>query len=90
MSLKKNLSETVFKKIFYGADYNPEQWKLDPAILEEDFKLMKEARCTSMSLGIFSWTLYEPSEGKFEFEWMDRLMDQFADSGMKVFLIYIK
>jgi beta-galactosidase len=86
MSLKKNLSETVFKKIFYGADYNPEQWKLDPAILEEDFKLMKEARCTSMSLGIFSWTLYEPSEGKFEFEWMDRLMDQFADSGMKAFL----
>jgi len=28
---------------------------------------------TSVSIGIFSWTLYEPEEGRFELEWMDRL-----------------
>ena len=43
-------------KIFYGADYNPEQWLDYPEILEKDIELMKKAHCNIMSVGIFSWS----------------------------------
>ncbi len=72
--------------LLHGADYNPEQWHFDEAVLEEDFARMREARVTSLSIGIFSWTLYEPREGHFEFEWMDRLMDRLAAEGIVAFL----
>lgn len=41
------------QKIFYGADYNPEQWLDSPEILEKDLELMKQAHCSIMSVGIF-------------------------------------
>ena len=37
-------------KIFYGADYNPEQWLDSPEILEKDLELMKQAHCSIMSV----------------------------------------
>lgn len=51
------------KGILHGGDYNPEQWLDRPDILEEDIRLMKEAKMTSATLGVFSWTTYEPREG---------------------------
>lgn len=74
------------RKLLHGADYNPEQWNLDPKILDEDFRLMHQAGFTSVSIGIFSWTKYEPREGCFEFEWMDRLMDRLAKENITAFL----
>ena len=71
---------------FYGADYNPDQWQNSPDILERDIELMREAGVTSASVGIFSWTSLEPEEGVYEFEWLDRVMDRFAEEGMFVFL----
>ncbi len=72
--------------LFYGADYNPEQWHLKESVLSDDFSRMRDAGLTSVSLGIFSWTLYEPEEGRYDFAWMDRLMDRLADEGISVFL----
>jgi beta-galactosidase len=72
--------------MLHGADYNPEQWGLTEDILDADFAAMKQARVTSLSIGIFSWTLYEPTEGEFHFEWMDRLMDRLASAGISAFL----
>ena len=40
----------------YGADYNPEQWKHWPEILNKDIELMKKADCNVMSIGIFGWS----------------------------------
>lgn len=57
----------------YGGDYNPEQWPR--ATWDEDMRLMSEAGVTLVSVGIFSWALLEPSEGKFTFEWLDELLD---------------
>ena len=42
--------------LFYGADYNPDQWQHAPEVLERDIELMKEAGVTSASIGIFAWT----------------------------------
>ena len=51
----------------HGGDYNPEQWLDRPDILKEDIKMMKKAGINSATLGVFSWSVYEPSEGEYSF-----------------------
>ena len=70
----------------HGGDYNPEQWLHMPEVLQEDLRLMKLAHCNVMSVGIFSWVALEPEEGKFTFEWLDRVMDGLAKNGVFVVL----
>ncbi|UCF98502.1 MAG: beta-galactosidase [Spirochaetaceae bacterium] len=72
--------------LIHGADYNPDQWLDRPDILIEDLRLMKQAGCNAMSLGIFSWVTLEPREGEFDFSWLDRIMDGLAESGIFVIL----
>jgi len=67
--------------MLHGGDYNPDQWIKTPEIWDEDMRLMKLAGCNAMSVGIFSWTALEPQEGKFEFGWLDTIMDKLADNG---------
>ncbi|MBB6514331.1 beta-galactosidase [Gracilibacillus halotolerans] len=73
-------------KMLHGADYNPEQWKKYPEVLEEDIRLMKEANCNVMSIGMFSWSSLEPEEGVFTFEFLDSLLDRLHQNGIYVFL----
>ncbi|UCC54834.1 MAG: beta-galactosidase [Anaerolineaceae bacterium] len=68
------------KFFWHGADYNFEQWLDYPNVLTRDIELMKAARCNVMSIGIFSWAMLEPVEGKYEFGWMDGLMDRLAEN----------
>lgn len=70
--------------IAFGGDYNPEQWPA--SVRREDLELMKEAGVTFLSVGIFSWALLEPSEGHYEFGWLDEVMDNLAANGIKVAL----
>jgi beta-galactosidase len=70
--------------IAYGGDYNPEQWPVNVRL--EDLELMKEAGVTFLSVGIFSWALLEPSEGQYNFGWLDEVMDNLAAHGIKVAL----
>ncbi|KAA8997182.1 beta-galactosidase [Paenibacillus spiritus] len=70
----------------HGADYNPDQWQHDPKVLEEDIRLMKLAGCNTMAIGIFAWTALEPEEGTFTFEWLDRVLDTFAENGIYAWL----
>ncbi|GIP54563.1 beta-galactosidase [Paenibacillus vini] len=72
--------------MMHGADYNPEQWLHDPAVLEEDIRLMKLANCNVMSVGIFSWAALEPEEGTFTFDWLDRVLDRLAANGIYAWL----
>lgn len=73
-------------KFLHGADYNPEQWLDRPDILEADIRLMKQTHCNVMSVGIFSWSSLEPSEGEFNFGWMDNVLDKLAENDISVFL----
>jgi beta-galactosidase len=70
--------------IAYGGDYNPEQWPVSVRL--EDLELMKEAGVSFLSVGIFSWALLEPSEGTYDFGWLDEVMDNLAGIGVKVAL----
>ena len=86
MNIKKFNPPTKYPHFIHGGDYNPDQWKDMPQILEDDMRLMGEANCNTMSLGIFSWTELEPEEGKYDFSFMDKMMDMLAKNGHKVIL----
>ena len=64
--------------LLHGGDYNPDQWRRTPGVWDEDMRLMRLAGCNAMSIGIFSWTALEPEEGRFDFSWMDAIMDKLA------------
>ena len=70
-----------FPHITHGADYNPDQWRDCPEILSEDMRLMRLANCNEMTLGVFSWSALEPEEGKFDFSFMDKAMDDIYKAG---------
>ncbi len=74
-------------KIFiYGADYNPEQWRYTPEIIEEDIALMKKGGFNAVSIGIFAWGVLEPREGEYDFAFFDSLIDRLYSEGIKIIL----
>ncbi|MGC4857267.1 beta-galactosidase [Micromonospora sp. DT4] len=68
--------------IYFGGDYNPEQWP--EQTWPEDVELMRRAGVNLVSVGIFSWALLEPHPGRFEFGWLDRVLDLLHDGGIQV------
>ncbi|MFI1989894.1 beta-galactosidase [Actinoplanes sp. NPDC020271] len=70
--------------LFFGGDYNPEQWSEE--VWAEDVALMRQAGVTMVSLGVFAWSHLEPEEGRFEFGWLDRIMDRLHEGGIRVAL----
>ena len=74
------------EKILYGGDYNPEQWLDEPEILEQDIQMMKEAHINTVTLGVFSWAVLEPEEGKYDFEWLDGIVDRLIKEGFFIIL----
>lgn len=72
--------------LWHGGDWNPDQWLERPEIIDEDFRLFPLARFKVASIGIFAWSRLEPEEGRFEFGWLDDIMDRLAKAGMKAAL----
>ena len=73
---------TVWPRMAYGGDYNPEQWPED--VHAEDVRLMQEAGVDLVTLGVFSWALLEPAEGTYDFDWLDRVVERLHAGGIKV------
>ena len=73
-------------KLIHGCDYNPEQWLDEPKILEEDIRLMKEAGMNTATLGVFSWSTLEPTEGQFNFQWLRQIIDNLYNQGIYTIL----
>jgi beta-galactosidase len=72
---------TNFSNVLYGGDYNPEQWSSamgydEETILNEDMQLMRLAGVNIATIGVFSWSMHQPDETTFTFDWLDRLMDR--------------
>ncbi len=61
---------TADGKMYVGADYYPEHWPEER--WETDLQMMKEAGFNIVRVAEFSWVLFEPEEGKYEFDWLDR------------------
>jgi beta-galactosidase len=47
---------------------------------------MREARVNTATVGVFSWSLLEPEEGRFEFGWLDEVLDRLHRGGVRVVL----
>src|SRR5256886_2845002 len=60
--------------VLYGVAYYPEYMPYDR--LDQDVQLMQKAGITVVRIGEFSWGLWEPEDGKFEFAWIDRVVDK--------------
>jgi len=80
--------------MYFGTDYYPEHWVYpyastpeDPeARWKRDAELMVAAGINIVRMGEFAWGLYEPEEGKYNFDWMQRAMDVMANADIKVML----
>lgn len=68
--------------LLHGGDYNPEQWLDRPDILQEDIRLMKQAGINTATLGVFSWAMYEKTEGVYEFEWLEKIINDLYQAGI--------
>ena len=65
-----------------AATTTPEQWPEE--IWAQDVELMRVAGVNLVSVGIFSWALIEPAEGRYTFDWLDRALDLLHGAGIRV------
>jgi beta-galactosidase len=80
--------------MYFGVDYHPEQWVFPyggtaenpEAEWQHDVELMVKAGINVVRLGEFTWGLCEPEKGKFDFTWLNRVMDILGDAGIQVVL----
>jgi len=70
--------------ILFGGDYNPDQW--DTETVREDIELMRRAKVNTATVGVFSWSKMEPSEGVYELGWLAEILDRLHAGGIGFFL----
>jgi beta-galactosidase len=73
------------QELYVGANYHPHDDK-NPEKIQRDIQLMKDAGFKVVRMGHLAWDSYEPSEGKFDFDWFDKVMDMMNEAGIKVIL----
>ena len=78
----------VLPNVLYGAAYYNEYMPADlqPGRLEKDVALMHEAGISVVRMGESTWSLWEPADGRFEYAWMDRVVDAMGKAGIKVIM----
>lgn len=67
-----------------GVYYYPEAWPAEQ--WPRDFANIRKLGMEFVHLGEFSWAFMEPTEGHFDFAWLDRAIQLAADQGLKVVL----
>ena len=68
--------------VLYGVAYYHEYMPYER--LDKDIELMKRAGITVVRVGESTWTSWEPRDGEFQFEWMDRVVDRMHAAGIQV------
>jgi len=86
MSKLEKVYTTKANYLLHGGDYNPDQWLDQPDILADDIKLMQASHTNTFSIGIFAWSTLEPEEGTYNFEWLDKVIDDIHCIGGTVVL----
>ncbi|MBY9078536.1 beta-galactosidase [Paenibacillus sp. HN-1] len=71
-------------KIWYGGDYNPEQWEA-PDWAEDD-RMFKLAGIDVATVNVFSWAMIQPDEDTYDFSFLDATMDRLYKNGTYVCL----
>ena len=71
--------------LYVGVNYHPHDAK-NVEKIKTDIQLMKDAGFNVVRLGHLAWDSYEPTDGHFDFEWFDEVMDMMGKAGIKVIL----
>ncbi len=67
--------------MYYGVSYYPEH--KSPEELAADLKLLKESGINTVRMGEFAWNRFEPEEGRYEFGWLDGVVAELGEAGIK-------
>ena len=67
-----------------GVYYYPEHW--DESQWERDIKQISELGFEFVHYGEFAWAMFEPTEGNYDFSWMDRAVALAAKYDLKVIM----
>jgi beta-galactosidase len=70
--------------MFYGGDYNPEQWDHETHL--EDLRMFKLAGIDIATINVFSWALIQPDEVTYRFEELDQLINRLYENGVYICL----
>ena len=73
------------QELYVGANYHPHDNKNIEKI-KTDIELMKAAGFKVVRMGHLAWDSYEPSEGIYDFDWFDEVMDLMFEADIKVIL----
>ena len=71
-------------QLFVGTCYQPID--RSPEQIDRDIAIMKHAGFNVVRMGDLSWDSFEPEQGRFKFEWFDKIMDKMQASGIRVIL----
>ena len=55
-------------------------------ILKKDIEYFKKAHINTVSMGMFSWAVLEPEEGKYNFDWLEEVIDNLYKEGIYTIL----
>ena len=67
-------------KYYVGAAYYPELWNMSE--VEKDIERCKRLNINTLRIGEFAWSKMEPQEGVYDFEWLERVMNQLHENGI--------
>lgn len=67
-----------------GVYYYPEHW--EQSQWERDFKQIKDLGFEFVHFAEFAWAQIEPSEGVYDFAWLDKAVDLADKNGLKVIM----
>lgn len=71
-----------FDSLSLGVCYYPEHW--DKSLWRDDLRRMKEAGIGTVRIAEFAWSVFEPTEEIFSFDFFDSFLDLCEEMGMKV------
>lgn len=74
------------EQLLHGGDYNPEQWLDSPEILEKDLEFFLKANINVITVGMFAWSVLEPEEGKYQIDWLIKIVDKMYQNGIYTIL----
>ena len=71
-------------KFLYGACYYHEYNQVPR--LDKDFELMREGGLSVLRVGESVWSLWEPSDGEFNLEWLEPILDKAQKQGISIII----
>ncbi|HZX28391.1 MAG TPA: beta-galactosidase, partial [Telluria sp.] len=83
-ALAAERAPTEFPTILYGAAYYHEYMPYER--LDKDVAMIKAAGFNVVRLGESTWSLWEPEDGRFDYAWMDRVVEAMGKAGIKVIM----